>query len=532
MAINSNTTTPDTPEWVKDAVFYQIFPDRFATSPQVPKPSNLEPWGSLPSIHGFQGGDLVGVAERLDYLRDLGVTAIYFTPVFQSAANHRYHTFDYYNVDPICGGNAALRVLIDEAHARGMRIVLDGVFNHASRGFFQFHHLLENGEASVYRDWFTVHNYPMRAYEGGHQYNGWAGFPALPQFNTKTPAVREFLLDVARYWIDFGIDGWRLDVPSEIDDDSFWQEFRRRVREGNPEAYIVGEIWDDATRWLQGDQFDAVMNYLFTTACLGFFIRDFDFSIIQKLGPNPLAQTDAPGFARAIDDLLALYPREINAVQMNLLDSHDMPRFLSLAKGDESALRLAVLFQMTYPGTPSIYYGDEVGFGMAVPVGERTKYFAHTDPDTRQVYTRDEKADAGELHFGWDDKTDPDTRRAFTWNEATWNHDVLDYYKRCIALRKAHTALRRGDFKALHAEGSVYAFERHLPDETLIVALNVGDTAASVDLPVGEHVANGTFLRDVWSGETAQVSDGRIALAQLPARDGRVWLVVGTAALS
>jgi len=528
VAIDPSATTPDTPEWVKDAVFYQIFPDRFATSPQVSKPGNLEPWGAPPSIHGFQGGDLVGVAERLDYLQELGVTAIYFTPVFQSAANHRYHTFDYYNVDPICGGNAALRVLIDEAHARGMRIVLDGVFNHASRGFFQFHHILENGAASVYRDWFTVHDYPMRAYEGGHQYNGWAGYPALPQFNTSTIAVREFLWDVARYWIDFGIDGWRLDVPQEIDDDSFWQEFRRRVREGNPEAYIVGEIWDDATRWLQGDQFDAVMNYLFTTACLGFFIRDFDTSIIQKLGPNPLAKYDAPGFARAIDDLLGLYPAEINAVQMNLLDSHDMPRFLSLAKGDESALRLAVLFQMTYPGTPSIYYGDEVGFGMAVPVGgERTRYFAYTDPDTRQVFTREEKANSDTvLNFVWDDKTDPDTRRAFTWDEATWNHDVLTYYKRCIALRKSHAALRRGDFTALHAEGSVYAFRRHLPNETLVVVLNVGDTAVPVNFPVGEHLANGTLLRDVWSGETAQVVEGHLVGEQVPARDGRVWLAV------
>lgn len=531
MVVDSNaadTNTPiDTPEWVKDAIFYQIFPDRFAISSQVPKPNHLEPWGSLPSISGFQGGDLVGVAERLDYLQDLGITAVYFTPIFQSTANHRYHTYDYYNVDPICGGNAALRTLIDEAHARGIRVVLDGVFNHASRGFFQFNHILENGAPSPYIDWFTTHNFPLRAYEGGHQYEGWAGFPALPQFNTKTQAVREFLLGVARYWIDFGIDGWRLDVPSEIDDDSFWQEFRRRVRAGNPEAYIVGEIWNDASRWLQGDQFDAVMNYLFTTACLGFFIRDFDTTLIQKLGPNPLDKHDAPSFARSIDDLLGLYDPQINAVQMNLLDSHDMPRFLSLAKGDESALRLAVLFQMTYPGTPSIYYGDEVGFGMAVPVDKRGDYFVYTDPDTRHYFWRDDPTNEGtDRTFIWDDKTDPDTRRAFVWDETTWNHNIHAWFKRCIALRKAHPALRRGDFTTLHAEGSVYAFRRHLPNETLIVALNVGDTAIPVDLAAGEHLANGTLLRDVWSGEMSQVENGRIVGGQLPARDGRVWLAV------
>ncbi len=257
----------ETPEWVKDAIFYQIFPDRFASSPRVKKPSGIEPWASPPSLHGFKGGDLIGVVEHLDYLQDLGVTAIYFTPVFQSTANHRYHTHDYYQVDPILGGNAALRTLLDEAHARGMRIVLDGVFNHASRGFFQFNHILENGQASPYFDWFTVHNFPMRPYEPGHQYLGWENLAALPKFNTRSEEVRDFLWDVGRHWIDFGIDGWRLDVPNEIDEDAFWQEFRRRVKGGKPDAYIVGEIWEDARRWLKGDQYDAVMNYLFTKAC-------------------------------------------------------------------------------------------------------------------------------------------------------------------------------------------------------------------------------------------------------------------------
>jgi neopullulanase len=241
---------PETPDWVRDAVFYQIFPDRFARSHQVPKPAHLDEWGATPTRHNYQGGDLIGVVERLDYLVDLGVNAVYFTPIFQSASNHRYHTHDYDKVDPMLGGNAALRRLLDEAHARGIKVVLDGVFNHASRGFFQFHDILENGADSAYLDWFTVNAFPLNAYEMEKPpaYKAWWGLPALPKFNTDTPAVREFLLGIGRQWVEFGIDGWRLDVANEIEDDEFWREFRRRTRAVNPDAYIVGEVWVESTR--------------------------------------------------------------------------------------------------------------------------------------------------------------------------------------------------------------------------------------------------------------------------------------------
>ena len=280
---------PQTPDWVRDAIFYQIFPDRFARSLTVPKPRHLDEWGAPPTYHGYQGGDLIGVVEHLDYLVDLGVNAIYFTPIFQSASNHRYHTHDYEKVDPMLGGNAALRRLIDEAHARGIRVVLDGVFNHASRGFFQFHDILENGPNSAYLDWFTVNEFPLNAYdaEKAPNYKAWWGLPALPKFNTDSPEVREFLWGIGRKWIEFGIDGWRLDVPNEIDDDDFWREFRRRVRAVNPEAYIVGEVWADAPRWLQGDMWDAVMNYQFTRACIAFFIG-------EDVNVEDLAQDEPP----------------------------------------------------------------------------------------------------------------------------------------------------------------------------------------------------------------------------------------------
>ena len=298
---------PETPDWVRDAIFYQIFPDRFARSLTVPKPRHLDEWGAQPTYHGYQGGDLIGVVEHLDYLADLGVNAIYFTPIFQSASNHRYHTHDYEKVDPMLGGTPALRRLIDEAHAREIRVVLDGVFNHASRGFFQFHDIMENGPNSAYLDWFTIKEFPLNAYdsEKAPNYQAWWGLPALPKFNVACPEVREFLWGIARKWIEFGIDGWRLDVPNEIDDDAFWREFRVRVRAVNPEAYIVGEVWTDAERWLQGDMWDAVMNYQFTRACIAFFIGETcDDDELKRTSLFPVGPATAEAFRRNIERLL------------------------------------------------------------------------------------------------------------------------------------------------------------------------------------------------------------------------------------
>ena len=237
------------PAWVKDAVFYQIFPDRFARSGRVPKPANLLPWQAPPSPQGFHGGDLLGIAEHLDYLADLGVNAIYLTPIFQSACNHRYHTHDYEKVDPLLGGNPALRELVSKAHARNIRIVLDGVFNHASRGFFQFNDILENGPHSPWLEWFHVEKWPLAPYDGSRpaNYTGWADNRSLPKFNTGNPQVREFLFGIAEFWIrEYDIDGWRLDVPAEITTPGFWEEFRRRVKAVKPDAYLVGEIWREA----------------------------------------------------------------------------------------------------------------------------------------------------------------------------------------------------------------------------------------------------------------------------------------------
>ncbi len=483
---------PETPDWVRDAIFYQIFPDRFARSVSVPKPRHLDEWGSPPSYHGYQGGDLIGVVEHLDDLVDLGITAVYFTPIFQSASNHRYHTHDYEKVDPMLGGTPALRRLIDEAHARGIRVVLDGVFNHASRGFFQFHDILENGPDSAYLDWFTVNEFPLNAYdaEKAPNYTAWWGLPALPKFNTDTPEVREFLWGIGRKWVEFGIDGWRLDVPNEIDDD-FWREFRRRVRAVNPEAYIVGEVWSDAPRWLQGDMWDAVMNYQFTRACIAFFIGDsVNLKELSRTSLHPAGPPGAEAFRKAIERLMGLYHPNVTAVMLNLLGSHDMARFLTLASGDVSALRLATLFQMTYPGAPSIYYGDEVG-----------------------------------LSGGHD----PANRGAFPWHRPeTWNMDLLHEFQRLIALRRSRPSLRRGSFRFLYASGDVIAYARPWGDETSLVAINVAKSRRRLDIAVEGVLSEDAVLERAWSHQTARVERGMLRDIELESRSGVVLTTPAT----
>jgi neopullulanase len=475
------------PDWVADAVFYQIFPDRFARSLTVAKPSNLQAWGSQPTIHGYMGGDLAGVAERLDYLSDLGITAIYFTPIFQSASNHRYHTHDYETVDPMLGGNVALRRLLDEAHDRGMKVVLDGVFNHASRGFFPFHDILENGSNAAYLDWFKVSEFPLYAYdaERAPNYAAWWGLPALPKFNIANPQVRAFLWRVARRWVDFGIDGWRLDVANEIDDDDFWREFRARVRAGNPQTYIVGEVWSEAERWLRGDMWDAVMNYLFTQACIGFFIgNSVNREELDKTTLRAARNLDARQFAAEIDRLLALYKPSVNFSMLNLLDSHDMARFLTLARGDKTALKLATIFQMTYVGAPSIYYGDEIGLAGG---------------------------------------HDPGCRAAFPWDSADWDTDLLHEVQRLIALRKQSRALRRGAYLPLLAADDVHVHMRVEGNEHVVVALNRSWHTRRADIEVRGKLAEGEVLREEWTHQSVRVEGGALHGVELAPRGGRIF---------
>ncbi|MFQ5616979.1 MAG: alpha-amylase family glycosyl hydrolase, partial [Anaerolineales bacterium] len=347
-------------------------------------------------------------------------------------------------------------------------------------------------------------DWPLRPYTSDKDnplnYAAWWGMPALPKLNTDNPGVRHYLFDAARYWIEFGIDGWRIDVPTEIDDDGFWREFRRVVKDANPEAYICGEIWHPAQRWLQGDMFDSVMNYIFTRAALCFFgaktlTNKWNH---QDLHPIPL---DAPGFAAAIDRMHSLYDWEINHVQLNLIDSHDMPRALWLMGEDQTALRLAVLFQMTMPGAPCIYYGDEIGMSAA---------------------------------------GDPYCREAFPWHKPkTWDGELLDFYKRAIALRRQHPVLRTGTFEPLtsalrsderersDAQGQVYAFRRTLGDQQAIVAFNAETRSQTIQIPNVEHPLTPVWPdagERTWAFASPIVSTDSYISLTLPAREGVVLL--------
>ena len=480
-----------TPEWVKHAVFYQIFPDRFAQSEKIkPLPGVVyKSWGSPPEEQGFQGGDLYGVIEKLDYLIDLGITALYFNPIFASAANHRYHTFDYFNVDPLLGGNEAFRYLLDEAHARGLRVVLDGVFNHASRGFWPFHHILENGPDSPYIDWFIIEDWPLRPYQNGPgnppNYAAWWGLPALPKLNTSNKEVQNYIFEIAEYWIDFGIDGWRLDVPMEIDDDAFWRHFRYVVKSANPEAYICGEIWEDAQRWLQGDQYDAVMNYIFSWSAMSFtgahtLRQDYNREHLS------LQPRDAAQYAESVDYMYGLYDWEINFAQLNLLDSHDTARALWIMGEDVSALQLSAFLQMTMPGAPCIYYGDEIGMSSG---------------------------------------DDPYCREAFPWQEKEkWNYKLLHFYQGITALRHQFEVLRTGSFQCLYAQGEVYAFKRMLREDVVVVVLNCAGNDQNLEIPLAAtDPVNYTQVWPTKATDGKKNEDNNLSVA-IEKRSGQVWI--------
>ena len=505
----------DPPAWVADAVFYQIFPDRFASSDRVVKPGPLEPWDAPPTHNGYKGGDLLGIVDRLDYLSELGINALYLTPIFSSASNHRYHTYDYYGVDPLLGGNDALRELLDAAHGRGMRVILDGVFNHSGRGFWPFHHLVENGNQSPYVDWFHIDRnvleerglrpYPtrddMRAIEAEagparHRegmvsqrqlgYRAWWDLPALPKLNTNNPHMREHLLGAAEHWLRFGIDGWRLDVAEEIDA-GFWHEFRERVRAVNPDAYIVAEIWREKPQWVAGDTFDALMNYPLTEALLSFTAaRQLDLEVIatQHEYRDFVRPMEGRQFLERLEHLVSMYrPQNVSAL-LNLLGSHDTARYRTVAGGDVASYRLALLTIMTLPGAPCIYYGDEIGM---------------------------------------EGRHDPDCRRAFPWDESRWDRGLLAYSRAVVALRNAHPVLRRGDFSALTANDDAVAYGRS-GHGAAVVALNAGDAPARLDFEFPRPLDPVT-LPGV-EPPSVDVDHGRVAVTVAP-RSGAVLVDVG-----
>lgn len=342
------TEIPDVPAWFKKAVVYNIFPDSFvgekSGSPTQPKEVILEN-GKV--CRSRLGGTLKEVIKNLDYIQALGVNCIYFNPIFAAGEYHKYDTIDYYHIDPCLGTNEEFKHLVEEIHKREMKIIIDGVFNHCSWKFSAFEDVMDKGEKSKYIDWFYDLKFPVRRPQSEKEKPGYACFayePKMPKLNTSNEEVQKYFANVGTYWIrEYEIDGWRLDVANEIDR-NFWRKFREAVKKENKEAILIGEVWENAESWLRGDIFDSTMNYEFRRIC-----RD------HIIGDNKNALTAA----KQLEQMRLRYPTNLVNGQLNLLDSHDVPRFLSLCRGDLRKWKLACILLMLFPGVPSLFYGDE-----------------------------------------------------------------------------------------------------------------------------------------------------------------------------
>lgn len=397
------------PAWTRDAVVYNIFPDSFAAG------KRLAPNGAPPC----RGGTVRGVTENLDYIASLGFNCIYLNPIFAARSYHRYDTLDYYRIDPHMGAEDDLRDLVRRAHALGIRVILDGVFNHVSSDHPFFRDVLEKGRASRYYSCFYALPETPRLPAAGELpgYTFFSYVADMPKTNTADPFLRQYFCDVGANWVrKFDVDGWRLDVANELDD-GFLRAFRASVKAAKSDALIVGEVWENAAHYLGGDMLDSAMNYDFRRYCRRFFAEQ---------------TVDAETFDTNVSTLLLRYNENALFAQLNLLDSHDVSRFLSLCGGKTERMELAVLLQMTFPGMPCVFYGDEKGL-------------------------------CGE--------SEPEYRRPMAWDASSPLEEV---YRRMIALRKTHPALRYGSFHTELACGGVYRYSRVWNGTKITVAMNLG----------------------------------------------------------
>lgn len=420
---------PDVPEWASSAVIYQIFPDSFASDRRSIRMESQ----TCKTAEGIScscrcGGTLNGIEKNLDYLNELGINCIYLNPIFTANSYHKYDTADYMSIDPCFGTAQDLKALVAACHRRGIRVLLDGVFNHCGPDFFAFRDVLENGSRSAYTDWFYHLEFPLHC-ETPPNYAAFAYVPEMPKLNTGNPETAAYFCKVGKYWIEQAdIDGWRLDVANEINHD-FWRQFRAAIRSVKPDAFLIGEIWEDSPQWLQGDQLDSTMNYRFSNLCRDYFAK---------------RSISAEEFGQHLTAMLLRYKEPMTYAQMNLLDSHDIPRFLSKCGEDARRLKLALFFMLTFVGVPSIFYGDEAGI-----------------------------SGTAEAEY----------RQAMPWQNYPENGELYQYLKALITLRKRHPSLTSGTFQPVpvKAEG-VFAFRREAAGERLLVVLNNSDQWRQISL--------------------------------------------------
>lgn len=456
------------PSWVADAIFYQIFPERFDNGDSTNDPPNCEPWGGIPKSNNYFGGDLRGIIHRLDYVSDLGITALYLNPIFSAESNHKYNTKDYFTIDPSFGSNNTFEELLHECHKRNIRVVIDGVFNHVGTAHFAFQDVKEKGRESKYVSWFNIYSFPVSEPRKPN-YECWWGHGALPKLMVQNPEVKKYISDVTTFWTTKGIDGWRLDVANEIPHE-FWKEWRTLVKSINPECYIVGELWEDASAWLQGDEFDATMNYRFRQACIDYFVHN---SITAKT------------FFKHLEEVRRSCTAEHTYAMQNLLGSHDTERYLTLCKGELWRMKLSMMFQMTYIGAPMIYYGDEIGM------------------------------EGGK---------DPDCRRCMVWDKRKWNEEMYSLTKQLISLRRKSNALRRGKFTAITEDihEHVAVFSRMTDDEKIFVALNTDSRKHKISVNAGNGIQQ---LREYFSQQPILVNKG-IFETTIPPHTGRIFTTI------
>ncbi len=422
---------PHVPQWFRQAVVYQIYPDSFATSREFISGEGKCILKDGQKFESQNGGTIAGIRENIGYLKELGIDCIYMTPIFAANSWHKYDSVDYFEIDPCFGTKEDFRQLVDDCHRNGIRVILDGVFNHCGPGFFAFRDLLKNGPASKYLDWFYVKDFPIRT-EPKPNYECFAYVSTMPKLNTGNPEVKKYLLDVGTYWIrEFDIDGWRLDVANEIDHD-FWRDYRRAIRSVKEDAVLIGEIWDDSRSFLEGDQFDSVMNYNLT------------FAVIDSIAKREL---NAREFADRISYLMMRYQEPMQQAQLNLIDSHDIPRFITQAGGSRERLKLAALFLLTHVGAPMIFYGDEQGLA------------------------------------GWHEI---EYRRPMEWKQK--DEEMYSFYRKAIGLRKRYMDAILKGYRILYSDDAIFVYCCEDCARGFLVAMNLSDKMHHMVFDVPENI--------------------------------------------
>lgn len=441
------------PKWVEQTVWYQIFPERFANGDSTNDPQDTKPWNpnEHPRRQDFYGGDLQGVIDHLDYLKQLGVNGLYFNPIFKAPSNHKYDTQDYYQIDPHFGDAKLFKKLVEQAHQRGMRVMLDAVFNHIGDQSPMWQDVLKNGQDSKYADWFHINRFPVTytptdnfEFAKDATYDTFDYTPHMPKLNTANPKVQDWLLDIAGYWVrEFDIDAWRLDVANEIDH-HFWRRFHNEMLTLKDDFYILGEIWHSAQPWLNGDEFTGVMNYDYTGAIINHFIKH---------------ELSSQGLVDRLSHQLMLYRDQTNAMMFNVLDSHDTARIMTLANEDDQLVRQTLAFTFLQPGSPSIYYGTE---------------------------------------YGMTGGNDPDCRKPMNWYPDAKAMAMHDFVRDLIKWRKEHWQLiAQGtiELTALNDNQGV-VIKRRLNNQQLIAVFNTSSEPLQVTLApfFAQGFSNGILL--------------------------------------